>query len=91
MDVCARICKHYLTHDDIGDVSFEDGQPVFPDFDFQLGKTYTKARRIIIYSEFSSMAPLIQNVRMRPLDSLKLIDTLFIRFCRSFSCMECRV
>jgi hypothetical protein len=29
MDVCAKLCAHYLTHDKVEDVSFVDGQPVF--------------------------------------------------------------
>lgn len=61
MDVCARICAHYLAHDDVGDVSFVDGKPVFPDTSVPPQAPQQK-RRIVIYSEFSSMAPLLQNV-----------------------------
>jgi len=62
MDVCAQICAHYLTHDDIDDVSFIDGQPVFPTTAASPKGQVRRTRRIIIYSEFASMAPLFQNV-----------------------------
>ncbi|RDB19056.1 Transcription regulatory protein SNF2 [Hypsizygus marmoreus] len=62
MDVCAQICSHYLTHDDVEDVAFVEGKPVFPEIVAIPGKEVLKTRRIIIYSEFSSMAPLLQNV-----------------------------
>lgn len=62
MDVCARLCAHYLTHDEVDDVSFVDGNPVFPDTAVSSGRSPQKARHIIIYQEFSSMALLLQNV-----------------------------
>ncbi|KAF7771865.1 hypothetical protein Agabi119p4_6176 [Agaricus bisporus var. burnettii] len=62
MDVCARICAHYLKHDHMDDVHFENGKPVFPVFPEIPGERLPKRRRIIIYSEFPSMAPLLQNV-----------------------------
>lgn len=62
MDVCARLCAHYLTHDEVDDVSFVDGNPVFPDTGVAPGHSPQKTRRIIIYQEFSSMALLLQNV-----------------------------
>ncbi|KXN81008.1 Nuclear protein STH1/NPS1 [Leucoagaricus sp. SymC.cos] len=61
MDVCAKICAHYLTHDDVGHVSFLDGEPVFPSTDAD-STNLLKTRRILIYAEFPSMAPLLQNV-----------------------------
>jgi len=30
IDVCARICAYYLQDDQIDDVDFQDGEPVFP-------------------------------------------------------------
>ncbi|KAJ3563513.1 hypothetical protein NP233_g8897 [Leucocoprinus birnbaumii] len=62
MDTCARACVHYLTHDDVPDITFEDGELVLPKVEVQPGQKVTRARRIIIYSEFSSMASLFQNV-----------------------------
>ncbi|KAF9442094.1 P-loop containing nucleoside triphosphate hydrolase protein [Macrolepiota fuliginosa MF-IS2] len=62
MDVCAKICAHYLTHDDVGDVVFEEGQPIFPDIPDMREADIQRTRRIIIYAEFPSMAPLLQNV-----------------------------
>jgi TATA-binding protein-associated factor len=62
MDTCARVVAHYLSDDNIQDVTFVAGCPVFP----ELVKTHKdqlrQTRRIIIYAEFSSMAPLLQNV-----------------------------
>ena len=62
MDVCAQLCVHYLTHDEVDDVSFVDGKPVFPEIAVTQGQPLQKARHIIIYQEFSSMALLLQNV-----------------------------
>jgi hypothetical protein len=62
MDVCARLCAHYLTHDEVDDVSFVDGNPVFPDIAVAPGHSPPKTRHIIIYQEFSSMVLLLQNV-----------------------------
>lgn len=62
MDVCGRICAHYLTHDDVEDVKFEDGKPVFPLVPAIPEDKLKRTRRIIIYAEFPSMAPLLQNV-----------------------------
>ncbi|KAF5347354.1 hypothetical protein D9756_010005 [Leucocoprinus leucothites] len=62
MDICARVCAHYLTHDDVEDVKFENGQAVFPTVTMEQGRDYPRQRRIIIYAEFTSMAPLLRNV-----------------------------
>ncbi|GLB36948.1 putative aortic smooth muscle cell differentiation [Lyophyllum shimeji] len=62
MDTCARICKHYLARDDVQDVSFADGQPIFPEIVAVPKEQVQQTRRILIYSEFASMAPLLQNV-----------------------------
>jgi TATA-binding protein-associated factor len=64
MDVCAKLCVHYLTHDKVDDVSFADGQPVMPDIIVTPEQPLQKTRRIIIFQEFSSMAQLLQNVRI---------------------------
>jgi len=62
MDTCARVVAHYLTDDNVEDVTFTDGRPVFPEL-VRTGKDQIRqTRRIIIYAEFSSMAPLFQNV-----------------------------
>jgi hypothetical protein len=62
MDACARICVHYLKHDDVDDVNFDEGQLIFPDVRDIPGAKLSRRRQIIIYSEFPSMAPLLQNV-----------------------------
>ena len=64
MDVCAKVCVHYLTHDKVDDVSFVDGQLVFPKITVTPGQPLQKMRQIIIFQEFSSMAQLLQNVRI---------------------------
>ncbi|KAF9441652.1 hypothetical protein P691DRAFT_683240 [Macrolepiota fuliginosa MF-IS2] len=85
MDVCARVCKHYLTHDDMEDVTFVDGVPVFPE-SAATGKEIRRNRRVIIYAEFSSMAPLLQNVL-----SLYGIPSLAINGKISFSQRDKRI
>lgn len=75
MDVCAKICAHYLKHDDVGDITFEEGEAVFPDVPDLLETEVRRTRRIIIYAEFPSMAPLLQNVRIPHLNLLT-INTL---------------
>ncbi|KAJ3560425.1 hypothetical protein NP233_g10845 [Leucocoprinus birnbaumii] len=62
MDVCAKICSHLLIHDDVEDVKFENGEALIPVVEIDPKKPVTRKRRIIIYSEFTSMAPLLQNV-----------------------------
>lgn len=69
MDICAQICVHYLAHDKVDDVSFSGGQPVFPEIVVAPGKPLRRMRRIIIFQEFSSMAQLLQNVRISVLHS----------------------
>ena len=62
MDACARICAHYLQDDRIDDVDFQDGEPVFPQIHATWASEPQRTRRIIVYAEFPSMAPLLQNV-----------------------------
>lgn len=65
MDICAQICVYYLYRDNVPDVTFSDGKPVFPKlaaFDPSLG--HTKTRKILIYSEFPSMTALLRKVRL---------------------------
>ncbi|KAJ3885134.1 P-loop containing nucleoside triphosphate hydrolase protein [Lentinula edodes] len=63
MDVCAQICQHYLLGDDVPDVEFIDGKPVFPKPNPSDGpKGPSKTRKILIYSEFPSMTSLLVKV-----------------------------
>ncbi|KAF5359465.1 hypothetical protein D9756_003663 [Leucocoprinus leucothites] len=62
MDVCANICAHYLTDDRVGDVTFDGGDVSFPDIPGEFLTDPQQSRRIIIYAEFPSMTPLLQNV-----------------------------
>ncbi|KXN81812.1 Chromatin-remodeling complex ATPase chain isw-1 [Leucoagaricus sp. SymC.cos] len=59
MDVCARVCAHYLSRDDVLDVEFVNGEPIFPATPTSEDTEILKTRRIIIYTEFPSMAPLL--------------------------------
>jgi len=64
MDVCVRICKHYLSCDDILNVEFVDGSPVFPELPpTEAPKPFTANRKILIYSESPNVTTLLQNVR----------------------------
>ena len=61
LDVLARICRHYLSADDVPDVYFENGAPVFPPCVPVPGEI-SRNCRVIIFANFSSMAGLMQNV-----------------------------
>jgi hypothetical protein len=77
MDVCARLCAHYLTHDEVDDVSFVDGNPVFPDTAVVPGHSPQKTRHIIIYQEFSSMVLLLRDVSISTLISF-VSDVIYL-------------
>ncbi|KAJ3557756.1 hypothetical protein NP233_g11663 [Leucocoprinus birnbaumii] len=62
MDACGRITAHYLLDDRVPDVICEDGEIMFPDVPQEFKDHPLQTRRIIIYSEFPSMTPLLQNV-----------------------------
>lgn len=88
MDVCAQLCAHYLTHDTVEDVSFVDGQPVFPECAVDVGQPLQKTRRIIIFQEFSSMAQLLQNVRI--VCSLSVLsDAIYLGFAPPWGSEHC--
>ncbi|KAK7434927.1 hypothetical protein VKT23_019930 [Stygiomarasmius scandens] len=58
MTTTAKICRHYLQADDVEDVRFENGMAVFP----ESSVTGTATRKILVYAEFPSITPLLQNV-----------------------------
>jgi len=62
MDVCAKICRHYLSRDDIPDVEFVDGHVLIPEL-LPVG-TVTTERKILIFSESPVMTTLLQNVSL---------------------------
>ncbi|KIK51761.1 hypothetical protein GYMLUDRAFT_251819 [Collybiopsis luxurians FD-317 M1] len=63
MDTCAQICAYYLYHDDVPDVEFANGKPVFGRVDrFSADRGHTRKRKILIYSEFPSMTSLLRKV-----------------------------
>ncbi|KAG6852776.1 hypothetical protein C0991_009199 [Blastosporella zonata] len=61
LDVAARICQHYMSADDVPDVFFVDGQPIFLPCPAPT-KVTSHRRRLIIFANFSSMAGLVKNV-----------------------------
>ncbi|KXN85122.1 Chromodomain-helicase-DNA-binding protein 1-like protein [Leucoagaricus sp. SymC.cos] len=60
MDICAHICAYYLLHDEVDDISFEDGEPIFPDV--VNDPSISRDRRIIVYAEFPSLVPTLVSV-----------------------------
>jgi TATA-binding protein-associated factor len=64
MDVCAKICQHYLSHDDIPDMEFVDGYVMFPAIPaMQIQAPFTIECKILIYSELPSVTVLLMNIR----------------------------
>lgn len=64
MDVCAKLCQYYLQRDDVPDVEFKDGRPIFPKIRLpQPGQVITQNRKLLIFAEFPSMTGLLRNVR----------------------------
>ncbi|KAF8871323.1 P-loop containing nucleoside triphosphate hydrolase protein [Infundibulicybe gibba] len=61
MDACARICRHYLSRDDVPDVEFEDGSVIFPTVDTTEAQ-FSRERKILIFAEFPSMTGILCNV-----------------------------
>ncbi|KAM6490053.1 P-loop containing nucleoside triphosphate hydrolase protein [Amanita muscaria] len=61
MDVCARICQYYLSSDDVSDVTFEDGKPIFVSSQ-PTNLSNPAKRHILIFAEFPSMTLILRNV-----------------------------
>ena len=51
---------HYLSGDNVSDMEFINGQAVFPTTGAQ-SAAVTPEQKVIIYAEFPSMTPLLQN------------------------------
>ncbi|KAG6819600.1 hypothetical protein H0H93_010369 [Arthromyces matolae] len=64
LDALAHITRHYLSHDNVEDVAFENGALVIKPCVLADGEAISQRRRIIIFSNFSSQIRLIQNVRV---------------------------
>ncbi|KAJ3565622.1 hypothetical protein NP233_g7514 [Leucocoprinus birnbaumii] len=62
MEYCAQICEYQLIDDRVLDIICKDGEIEFPDVPEEFLANPQRTRRIIIYSEFPSLAPLLQNV-----------------------------
>ena len=63
MDVCARVCQHYLSGDDVPDVTFVDGNLVLPGVNLASVERQQQ-RKILIYSESPSVTVLLKNVSL---------------------------
>jgi hypothetical protein len=65
MDVTAKICRYYLSRDDVPDISFDNGKPVFPKVPApQPGDKATQNRKILIFSEYPSVTGILVQVRL---------------------------
>jgi hypothetical protein len=63
IDICARMCRHLLSHDDAPKMVFGNGTVVFPPVPpSQPGKKVPQTVKILIYQEFPSLGPLLRNV-----------------------------
>lgn len=63
VDICARMCCHLLSRDDAPEMSFKDGQVIFPDIPPPThGEIVQKETKILIYQEFPSFGPLLRGV-----------------------------
>jgi len=63
LDTCARLVKHILTSDLAPVVECKDGVVEFPPIPSPPpGVEVPRTRKILIYQEFPSLIPLLQNV-----------------------------
>ncbi|KAL0575320.1 hypothetical protein V5O48_006649 [Marasmius crinis-equi] len=63
MDTCAQIIYHYLSHDDIEDVTMKKGGIDFPPPPpVPKGSEPPQTRKIIVYAAFPSMSSIFRNV-----------------------------
>ncbi|KAF5309269.1 hypothetical protein D9611_015099 [Ephemerocybe angulata] len=72
VDICAQIVRHLLSRDDAPRVEFVDGSPVFPPMpSIDIASPPTTKNKIVIYQEFPSYRPVLENVlRLYGVDSL---------------------
>lgn len=66
MDICARVCQHYLSGDNVQDIEFVDGKLVLPKVDHPPVEQ-KQERKILIYSESPSVTVLLKNVSPPPI------------------------
>lgn len=64
MDICARLCQYLLRQDNLPEIRFEDGNPVFdpPPPPPNQDHPPSQETRILIYQEFPSLCRLLRNV-----------------------------
>jgi TATA-binding protein-associated factor len=63
IDVCCRLVAHLLERDDAPPVAFEDGSPIFPPMPpTDPANPPSKLKKIVVFQEFPSFRPLLQNV-----------------------------
>ncbi|KAJ3569319.1 hypothetical protein NP233_g5133 [Leucocoprinus birnbaumii] len=73
MEYCTQICKYLLINDHILDIICKDGEIEFPDVLEEFFANPQSSQHIIIYSEFLSLASLLQNVLLlRSIKSLAI-------------------
>lgn len=65
VDICALMCLHLLSHDDVPSMIFHDGTVIFPEVPKpMLGEQVSQKRKILIYEEFPTFGPLVRSVRI---------------------------
>jgi len=64
-DICARMSQHILARDDAPEMVFREGTVIFPTIpEPQPGQTIGQNTKILIFSDFPSLGPLVRNVRL---------------------------
>jgi len=65
-DICARMCQYILSRDDAPDVTFENGEAIFPPVPSPApGQAITQETKILIYQDFPSLGALLRKVGFR--------------------------
>ncbi|KAF8522952.1 hypothetical protein BU17DRAFT_44313 [Hysterangium stoloniferum] len=79
MDVCAKICEHYLSDNNIPDVEFNEGVHIFPGLEVP---SQIMNRRILIYSESPMVLELygMKNLSIDGRDDFDLRDVTVDEF-----------
>ena len=64
MDICAQMCQYLLQQDDLPEIRFEGGNPIFdpPPPLPNLEHLPSQETRILIYQQFPSLCRLLRNV-----------------------------
>ncbi|THU90177.1 hypothetical protein K435DRAFT_864524 [Dendrothele bispora CBS 962.96] len=61
IDIVMLACRWYLWHDEVLDMEFRDGKAQFPNC-IPMSDNTKRTRKILIYSEFITVTPLLKNI-----------------------------